>query len=1104
MHAAFADIHVLDAGTNGAHAPALLSIAAFESPAGMDYLLGIDTGNMAHVVNVTNPHNPALLGGIMLNDAPYFWWPNGVHIEVFYTSSDRVYAIVGGIGQPRILDVTDPNRPTLVYDPHPDAVPHVVLLAGVLERTDGSMHVLVVDASDQMRVLDATNPYSPELLAPAHNLGDVYFSDADLFATGDGSTYLVGVDDEAVWIVDATNPMHPVHASVVQLTPADWQAPGVDMAVTPFESTEGRTYLMVANSPATTISGVMDNSSDSVHDVPTGIFLLDVTDPYSPAQTWFQRYDGAELDRVRAAATLEAANGRLYAVAAGNENIVVDVTDPYHPILAGSLQDGEANFDATESVWGMAAFDVSNRTYLAVAGMEGIQIVGSTDGGSLEAVGSITNDQSNAPLFGGVGSPAAFEPGDGRTYGAFIHGDGIFFVDITGPHLPVLVGNAYDGRDGFDALNEPDQVAAFQDGGRTYVVAVGWEGIQVVDATRPDSPLPVGSLLHGHDGIDMSFIPVLDVLQRPGGSHLLVPEHDKGVSIVDVTDPRAPVWAGGIFDSGGDAWGGVHYIDTFEVADGRAFVLVVRDRGIQTVDVTDPRLPVVVGMLGGDLGGQVPAILHHAEVFDMPAGGIGVLLADYGTGLHTVDLSDPTAPEYLGNVPVGDDLNLIAGSDVDVIVSPNDRTYALVTGKDQIGVVDITDPRILSPVANLSMYPSPIHLTPLERPDGRTHALAHSLHGVAVLDVTYPHAPIHLGAVQLYPGSQDVAIFESDTGEMRALVTAEDAHGMAKVIDLTDPYAPFVLGTVPFGGTPLGRGGGAVAVTSPDGRIHGMWLAPSGPASGGALMVADITDSDPAVPIDHYNLGLVRVSAAAAFTAHDGRTYLMAGGGDTIRMLDVTYPEYLVRMGGISDNQGGFYALGGIRDIAVFESPDGRMYALVGGADGMQVMDVTNPFAPYPAGAIHETPAQAGGGGHGVYELASVRMPDDMVLALSMHVDGQVDMLDVTNPHDPVLVGTVPAESGSEQWTSIRASGVSAFAASDGRTYALLTGAGGFRLVDISEPASPEPVPLSMDGAWGNTIFESPGGHLHALLTGEWGIRIIYVDDPARYYTNDT
>ena len=1105
MHVAFADIRVLDVDTNGMYAPALWSIAAFESPAGADYLLGIDTDGMAHVVNVTNPYNPDLLGGIML-DIPDHRLPDDVNIEVFYTSNDRVYAVVGGVGQPDILDVTDPNRPTLAYDPHPDTMPDVALLAGVLERTDGSVHVLMMDMGNQLHIFDVTNPYRPELLAPAHDLGGMDFSYTALLATGDGSTYLVGVDDKVVWIVDVTDPIHPVHASMVQFAPVDWQASDVDMAVTAFESTDGRTYLAVANNPVTTISDAMDNGHDSSgHDMPTGIFLLDVTDPYSPVQTGFQQYDGGELNRVRVVATLESANGRLYAVAAGKENVVADVTDPYRPIPAGSLQDGEDGFDATDDIWGMAAFEVSNGTYLAVAGLEGIQIVGSTDGGSLEAVGSITNDQSNAPFFGGGGSPAVFEPGDGRTYGAFIHGDGILFVDITGPHLPVQVGNAYDGRDGFDTLDELVRVATFQDGGRTYVAAFGWEGIQVVDATSPDSPLPVGSLLHGHDGIGISvqLISVVDVLQLPGGNYLLIPEHDKGVNMVNVTYPRAPVWAGGIWDNGTGVWGGVHYMDTFEAADGRDFVLVVRDRGIQTVDVTDPHVPAVADMLGGDLGGQVPVILHHAEVFDMPTGGIGVLLADYGTGLHTVDVSDPTALEYLGNVPVGTDLDLIPGSDVDVVVSPNDRTYALVIGADQMGVVDITDPRILSPVADLNMDPAPIHLTLLERPDGSTHALAYDRHGVAVLDVTYPHAPVTLGAAQLYPWPHDVAIFESDTGEVRALVTAEDAHGMAKVVDLTDPRAPHIMGTVPFGGTPLGYGGGAVAVASPDGRIYGMWLAPSGPDAGGALMVTDITDPDPAIPIDHYDLGLMRVSAAAAFKAHDGRTYLMAGGGATISMLDVTYPEYPVWMGGISDNLGGFYALGGIRDIAVFESPVGRVYALVGGADGMQVMDVTNPYAPHPAGVLHETSAQAGGEGDGVYELAAVRMPDDRVLALSMYVDGRVDVLDVTNPHDPVRVGTIPAESGSEQWPSVRASDVSAFVASDGRAYALLTGAGGFRLVDISEPASPEPVALSMDGAWGNAVFESPGGHLHALLTGEWGVRIIYVDDPVRYYGDD-
>ena len=176
-------------------------------------------------------------------------------------------------------------------------------------------------------------------------------------------------------------------------------------------------------------------------------------------------------------------------------------------------------------------------------------------------------------------------------------------------------------------------------------------------------------------------------------------------------------------------------------------------------------------------------------------------------------------------------------------------------------------------------------------------------------------------------------------------------------------------------------------------------------------------------------------------------------------MLDVAHPEYPAMVCGMSGNLDGFYALDGMLNVAVFKSSDERSYALYGGMDGMQLMDVTNPYAPYPAGALHETPVQAGDGGDGMYELAAVRMSDHAALALSMYVDGRMDMSYVTNPYGPVRVGTIPAKSGAGQWPSVRASGVTAFAASDGRTC--------------------------------------------ALLTGEWGVRIAYVDDPARCYAGD-
>ena len=1093
---AFADILVLDVADDGPHPLALLGVAAFESPRGLDYLLTVNSAGVAQTVNVTDPRNPSLLGDVHLGITYDPAMRDGMDVGMFRVN-DQIYAVVVWGGQPSILNVTDPTRPILVGPTNRDSdptIPDAILLVGVIERPDGRIHMLMMDAENRLYVVNVTDPSDPVPLADPHKLSGAPLLHADLYTTNDGGSYLVGTDS-TVRIVDVTDPLRPVPAGTIRHAPESWRTLGDTVSgqyasyeaewridtlaagtVTTFESQDGRTYAAVAGSPAfvsadgsvdfVMAGGIWMTYAEDSRYVPAGILLLDITDPYDLVPAGSLHGGEAAMGYIQTLAAIESPDGRMYVVAAGEDAMVVDVTDPYSPVHVKSLRDGEEGFDAVDYVMGMAAFSVSDEDYLALVGLEGIQIV--DDG--FAAAGSLTSDQNPAPFLGDY-DHVVFEPGDGRIYVAVVHGDGVHIADVTGPHLPVPAGGAYDGRGGFDALDEPRLAATFQTAGHTYVGVVGEEGVQIINVSNPDSPTPAGSLRSGEDGFDVRYpiITGMDILRHPSGDYILVGDHDRGIHMVDVSDPLSPVYAG--MWSGPDTWGGVHDIGVFEAADGRMHVLVVQDRGVHIMDMANPYAPMEAGALGGRLGGLTPAILHQVEVFELPGGGVGVLLADYQTGLHVVNASDPTFPAYLGNVPA-DDVGLIPGSHVAIVKSPDGRLYALATGVDGVGVADITDPQAPVPMESLDM--NPLRISILERPDGGIHALMGSSRNVAVLDATYPHAPAPVGEAAVHPGPRRAVVFESE-GSIRALVTADD--GAAKVVDLTDPGAPRILGTIP----PDSRGrGDALAVASPDGRTYGVW---AGQNVGDALTVADITGSDPGPPI-HRNLGPVPGPAAALFKGPDGRSYMMAGGGDAITLLDVTYPTDPVPVGRTVDNLGGFYALGDVRDIAAFESPDGLAYALAGGGDGVQVIDVTNPYAPTPAGALH---APAVGG------VAAVRTSDE-VLALASYATGRVDILDVTNPYNLVRAGTIPGDGHESE------PGVSAFVASDGRAYALLTGAGGSQIIDMSNPASPAQVALLDGAAQGSAVFESPGGSLHALLTGEWGVRTIYVDDPVRYY----
>lgn len=142
------------------------------------------------------------------------------------------------------------------------------------------------------------------------------------------------------------------------------------------------------------------------------------------------------------------------------------------------------------------------------------------------------------------------------------------------------------------------------------------------------------------------------------------------------------------------------------------------------------------------------------------------------------------------------------------------------------------------------------------------------------------------------------------------------------------------------------------------------------------------------------------------------------------------------------------HAAGGIGDISAFVSPDGRVLALVGSGDGIQVIDVTNPYAPGPAGSIREVPGIPAD--ESIRWIATVPMPDGRVVALAADGAGRAGILDVTDPARPVPTGAVPPAGGAEP---IREMAV--FEAPGGHVHVLLAWEGGSRVINVTNPADP-------------------------------------------------
>ena len=832
----------------------IADVATFEASDGQTYLLTLGRDSI-RTINVADPLDPIQTGSITRDWFIESWFEN---VEVFYASDGRVYAAVTSEGL-LILDVTDPANPEMVYGAPMGA--DISLAFGdawqvaVSEWPDGRVHALVAGGDGTLRVVDITDPHNPVPLEEGPDSVLTVASDANFlgfFEPGDGHIYTVYNSRwMGISIVDVTDPARLVPVSAVRphdgghfwehedpfhaygvsaplssdVLISDTYAEGLRYAdrVVVFGPHEGRTYAMVANSMIT----VTIKESDP-YIVPAGIIFLDVTNPHKPVPV------GAILDgkgkfdfygRIGNIAILESPDGRVHAAVAGGQDVtILDITGPTGPVPVSLIRDGKGGFDYVGTVHSMAVIQSPDgRTYLAMTGDDGVQMADVTEPGAPVAAGGIPSASVT------FSNPAVFETGDGRTYAVGEGGDAITLVNITDPRLPVPLSSVRDGEDGLDTLDGVRQVEALQTtDGRAYAMATGLEGLQVIDVTDPGVPVAAGALRNGTDGFATGWLVSTDILRHPkGADYLLVGYHGVGIHSVDITRPQAPILAGSLWGGVGgiNLLGGIHDMDVFfDAADGWPYILMTGDWGIHTIDMANPAVPAVVGTIDGTVNGTMGEYslisAYQSIVFEPASGQVYALVADYMTGIHIIDLTDPHAPVHTGSVAarIEGGVEVIPGTGITAVISPDGRVWALVIGSDVIQILEITDPHaptladsILIGEGGLGLDQTPWDIITLEPAGERIHALASGDNHLWILDVTYPLASMEkwgrdlavedgVVMVSITAGSNDAGCAECNffpqtvtvnVGDTVTWVNRDDtAHGFVGTRDMDGWAAP--------------------------------------------------------------------------------------------------------------------------------------------------------------------------------------------------------------------------------------------------------------------------------------------------------------------------
>ncbi len=195
--------------------------------------------------------------------------------------------------------------------------------------------------------------------------------------------------------------------------------------------------------------------------------------------------------------------------------------------------------------------------------------------------------------------------------------------------------------------------------------------------------------------------------------------------------------------------------------------------GLHVIDISDPSVPDSVGS------------------YDTPGSAYGVAIsgdyafvADDSSGLHVIDISDPANPLLAGSYDT-------PGRAMGVVVAGN---YAYVADYlSGLQIIDISDPTTLTLAGNYDT-PSNAHGVAIS---GDYAYVADYNAGLLVLDISDPVAPVLVGSYDTPGPAWGVTI----SGNHAFVV---DHTSGFHVIDISDPTAPELTGSYDTPGTALG------------------------------------------------------------------------------------------------------------------------------------------------------------------------------------------------------------------------------------------------------------------------------------------------------------
>ncbi len=725
-----------------------------------------------------------------------------------------------------------------------------------------------------------------------------------------------------------------------------------------------------------------------------------------------------------------AVDAGLYVVAVasgGDAVLIINVTDPYHPQVISSVVD-----DGAAALGGASAVDIiriGNGSYAVVASAsdDSLQVINLTRPDDPVPLATITDNQTTA--LDGVVAVDTFQVGSG-VYAAAVspNDNGLQVINLTRPDDPVPLATITDNQT--TALDGVVAVDTFQVGSGVYAAAVSPNdnGLQVINLTRPGDPVPLATITDNQTTA-LDGVVAVDTFQVGSGVYAAaVSPNDNGLQVINLTRPGDPVPLATITDNQTTALDGVVAVDTFQVGSGvYAAAVSPNDNGLQVINLTRPGDPVPLATITDNQTTALDGVVA-VDTFQVGSGVYAAAVSPNDNGLQVINLTRPGDPVPLATIT-------------------DNQTTALD------GVVAVDTFQVGSGVYAAAVSPND--------------------NGLQVINLTRPGDPVPLATITdnqttALDGVVAVDTFQVGSGVYAAAVSPND-NGL-QVINLTRPGDPVPLATITDNQTTALDGVVAVDTFQVGSGVYAAAVSPND----NGLQVINLTRPGDPVPLatitDNQTTALDGVVAVDTFQVGSGVYAAAVSPNDNgLQVINLTRPGDPVPLATITDNQ--TTALDGVVAVDTFQVGSGVYAAAVSPNDnGLQVINLTRPgdpvpLAPVPDGGMNATLRDASA-------VNALVMNGSIYVAAVSPNDNGLQVINLTSLDDPVPVAPVP--DGGMNATLRDASAVNALVM-NGSIYAAAVSPNdnGLQVINLTSLDDPVPVAPVPDGGMNATLRDA-------------------------------